>query len=110
MNPATCPHRDVEPVTTVHGEHVGYLCPDCDTQLPVHWRTEAVASTAHALIAAGYDPLAAMDAIGFAILADEDQRKGHAAQDCPSRVEVTRMRDPEPQYVHGNCAAGGDDA
>ena len=28
-----CPHTAAEPVTTVDGVHVGYLCPDCDTAL-----------------------------------------------------------------------------
>jgi hypothetical protein len=29
-----CPHPDAERVTTVDGEHVGFLCPDCDAVLP----------------------------------------------------------------------------
>lgn len=28
-----CSHLKAEPITTVDGEHVGYLCPDCDAAL-----------------------------------------------------------------------------
>lgn len=28
---------------------------------------------------------------------------GHAAADCPQRVEITHMSDPSPQWMHGDC-------
>lgn len=32
-----CSHAAPEPITTVDGEHVGYLCPDCDEALGADW-------------------------------------------------------------------------
>jgi hypothetical protein len=34
-----CPskHQQAEKVETVGGEHVGWLCPDCDAVLPPEW-------------------------------------------------------------------------
>lgn len=33
-NSGGCRHSTAEPVTTVDGEHVGWLCPECDAVLP----------------------------------------------------------------------------
>lgn len=35
-NPA-CPHGEAQRVTTIDGEHAGWLCPDCDAVLPPEW-------------------------------------------------------------------------
>lgn len=32
-----CSHPNAEPIDTVDGVHVGYLCPDCDEALPAGW-------------------------------------------------------------------------
>lgn len=91
---ATCFHLHAEPVTTVDGVHVGYLCPDCDAVLAADWRSlpETPESRAAAvMIAAGFDPADAIAVVG------------HDAAACPSRVEITALRDDATRYVHGDC-------
>jgi hypothetical protein len=62
-----------------------------------YWTDEAAtieatrADAAAKLLAAGFDPASAVEAVG------------HAAADCPKRVEVTQISDPGPRYVHGDC-------
>ena len=34
-----CSHADAVPVESLAGETVAWLCPSCDIQLPVGWRT-----------------------------------------------------------------------
>lgn len=56
-----CFHVDAEAVVTVDGEHVGYVCPDCDRVLPAAWSTFADLRAAEqfvvlSLIQCGYSP------------------------------------------------------
>lgn len=37
-----CLHPDPVSVATLDGEHVAWLCPDCDAQMPVEWVPPAV--------------------------------------------------------------------
>lgn len=100
-----CAHPGAVPVELLDdGDVVAWLCPACDTQLPAEWR-EAVRkaerrqqeAAAYDLVMAGFDPHDALETVGLI--------DGHAAQDCPKRVEVTRVTDAVPRYIHGNCAA-----
>ena len=101
INGTDCRHPDaVEVRRAIDDELVAWLCPDCDAQLEADWP----GPHAHAmgmLIAAGLSPRDAQE------LAQPDSnqaiRNGHAAEKCPARIEVTRMRDRVPRYVHGAC-------
>ncbi|HEV7215208.1 MAG TPA: hypothetical protein VGP33_08775 [Chloroflexota bacterium] len=44
LSTLTCPraHTAAVPVDDVTGEHVAWLCPDCDKQLPAEWVPPAV--------------------------------------------------------------------
>lgn len=91
-----CSHYTAEAVFTVDGQHVGYLCPECDRALPANWSSIPPTPESRAaalLIAAGYDPLDAVEVTGVS----------HVAAECPQQVEITALADPEARYVHGNC-------
>jgi hypothetical protein len=92
---AACSHYTAEPVTTVDGQRVGYLCPDCDLQLEANWQWQA---------AVAVSPSAFGGVGAYWAEVDDAIHNGHTARECPTRVEVTRMRDSSPRYVHGNCA------
>lgn len=88
-----CPHRDVVPVELLDGgDVVAWLCPACDTRLPAEWRTKPKL----------VDP----DEIRAA---NGELHNGHTAVACPKRVEVTRMADPCPRYLHGGCEPEAND-
>lgn len=91
---SSCFHLHAEAVMTVDAVHVGYLCPDCDAVLDADWdgvRQALESHVAAVMIAAGFDPADAITAVG------------HPAAVCPSRVEITALRDDAARYVHGNC-------
>jgi hypothetical protein len=101
---ASCWHVNAEPVITVDGEHVGYLCPDCDSALAPDWNPAARAAAS--LMGAGFSPENAVALAGTAaywVDGNDVEHNGHAAKDCPARLDVTGIADATPQYVHGDC-------
>jgi hypothetical protein len=37
------------------------------------------------------------------MFANDLELNGHRAQDCPARINVQAIDDPDPIYVHGDC-------
>jgi hypothetical protein len=94
MPDSRCSHRNAEPIDTVDGVRVGWLCPDCDTALAAGWRPDwqrnffinSASSldgvgaywTDEAASVAGYDPQDVADVVALALTDSQPEVRNRA--------------------------------